>query len=1679
MDPKKNFLSKNALSSLTHTAEPQKTHTNGGGKDTAAGEECDAGDTAAGDGVAWSVGTVEKGMKEASFFVNQSSLVVVLKNGSLRIRRLPATEGCPRFGETVAKIPSEKAGDLATDRADLRAPPLLGFEAFSSSFNGGRRTGISPREFNMAEFLSLASRVMDEGDADAMEALVALKSRWERRFGNGATATKQTATMTVASLPHGAGGSTPLNGGKPRLDEDDGGPPALEDTTQIPARLEVRRLPDVDVEVAPVVSVVDAEVAPVVSDVDVEVAPVVSDVDGEVAPVGSDLDAEVAVEVSADVSPTRADVISAARADVSAYSSADVIHCARADVISYTSADVTAYTAADVINPRADISSFMEEKNSNLGNKLAPVPLFIGNIPLHTGSNGIVNDKIADAFNNSSRKTLSFIAPTKQNGEVVVRPSLDTVRDGSKRWKSTAVGYFMGKRPYYHHLKEFAHSVWPALREVIATANGFFFFQFKTEIDMEEVIEGGPWLFQGQPIVLQKWEPGMAMRKLKHTQVPVWIKLRHLPLEFWTTEGLSTVASGVGKPLYPDAITRACTRLDFARVCVMIDVTQKLEKHIIIMTPDEDGGETPCKVDIEYEWLPPKCTGCMTLGHSEKECSLTKPQKQTKPPVKVYVPKVNVPPPPAPGEREKKHKTVVEVDDKVRGDEGTKQNKRYTSSQKEKVWNVRGLNKRDHQLAVKDLISEYRLDFMGILETRVRINNVMHIQSFLLPHWKWFVDYATVGNRIWVAWDENVVDVHILDLGNQFMHCRVTHRANSESLLITIVYGASEMIDRRSLWNTLETLAREHSDEPWLVGGDFNAVREMNEVCGASGDIRMAMEEFNAGIQEAGLIPLPMQGEWYTWHNCSTNSRSLWKRLDRILINDRWLARFPSSCYHSLLPRTSDHSPLVLHGDRQSQTGGMFRFDNYLTHSPEFIPSVQNIWQNTIVGVPMFAVTRKLKALKPVFREQRRKKGDLTLNVQLAKGFLDEAQQLVSSDRQNEAFLQLEHCCRLVYAKAAKLEQIMLQQRAKMQWMKGGDQCSRIFFRKIAQRRVARRILQINDDNGTIHTEPEDIINEFVRYYQNLLGGNRRQITLDIGFLRPWARHVLSNEEAGHLISAFTPDDVKQAVFDIAEDKAPGPDGYSSGFFKAAWPVVGQEVTKAVLEFFSTGKLLKQVNSTLLALIPKVHTPMTVGDFRPISCCNVLYKIIAKLLVQRLSVVLDKIISPCQGAFIPRRSIGDNILLAQELLTGYNQAYDTVEWDFLLAVLQLFGFPQTFTRWIEECVTTAAFSIGLNGNPHGFFTGARGLRQGDPLSPYLFVLVMEVLHLGLLQLIEQDLQFSYHWKCEPAKVFQLGFADDLLLFCRADLDSLRILKRGLDRFAEWSGLRLNVQKSHVIISRSAQGWKDQILAIMGFQEGQLPMRYLGLPLLSSRLSISDCQPLLLNIDARINGWEGISLSYAGRIQIIKSVLSAMSIYWASAFILPKAIIKQIEKRFRTMERHFYVGIRQEGGQGIKDIGILNRSLIAKKLCDVIRCDRTSIWVEWLKQGRLHNTSIWTINEKGGSWGWRKMLRLRSSILPMTEFLIGEGRSFYLWKDPWHHLGPLIARFPRGPSLLGLDESAKLQVVIDEGQWQWPFITDLEWMEIIYTLPQIHGGMTGSTGGFQRDDPLHNPYTDFS
>ncbi|KAL0283847.1 UNVERIFIED_CONTAM: hypothetical protein Sradi_7214900 [Sesamum radiatum] len=261
--------------------------------------------------------------------------------------------------------------------------------------------------------------------------------------------------------------------------------------------------------------------------------------------------------------------------------------------------------------------------------------IYVGTVKLQAST----VDNIAGAFLQSSRKTLHFVPPTKQNGEIIIRPTKEVVDNGSKKWQTTAVGYCLGRRPYFPQLEAFARANWKGLQQVSATSSGFFFFRFTTRFAMEDVIEGGPWLFQGQPIVLQFWEQGMSLRRQKHTQIPVWIRLRHLPMEYWTEEGLSTVASGIGTPLYTDGITKNCSRLDYARVCVLLDFSSALPKHLVVISPTlRNGKEDPKRVDVEYEWLPQRCSHCCSLGHVATSCP-ENTKKISNPPITIFVKK--------------------------------------------------------------------------------------------------------------------------------------------------------------------------------------------------------------------------------------------------------------------------------------------------------------------------------------------------------------------------------------------------------------------------------------------------------------------------------------------------------------------------------------------------------------------------------------------------------------------------------------------------------------------------------------------------------------------------------------------------------------------------------------------------------------------------------------------------------------------------------------------------------------------------------------------------------------------------------------------------------------------------------------------------------------------------------
>lgn len=316
---------------------------------------------------------------------------------------------------------------------------------------------------------------------------------------------------------------------------------------------------------------------------------------------------------------------------------------------------------------------------------------------------------------------------------------------------------------------------------------------------------------------------------------------------------------------------------------------------------------------------------------------------------------------------------------------------------------------------------------------------------------------------------------------------------------------------------------------------------------------------------------------------------------------------------------------------------------------------------------------------------------------------------------------------------------------------------SSFFFKCVKERKSKNQIRAIKDSSGQLITDPKDIHEEFVSSFKSLYNLcpapniHEGQASLASQWLQLPPRP--SEQQIQMLNAPFTNEEIKQAVFSMKPIKSPGPDGISPHFIQAKWNIIKDDVCAAVQGFFQGGFLLKEMNRTFISLIPKVARPDSPSQFRPISLCNTSYKIISRCLVGRLRMVMKDIGVQFQNAFIPGRLMNDNILIAHELLNwvkhnksvrsffailkiDLSKAYDRISWPFLHSVLQAYGFPNKWIHWILQGVTTVSYSVLLNGTPSDFFSPSGGLRQGDPLSPYLFILCIEILSLGLNHCME-------------------------------------------------------------------------------------------------------------------------------------------------------------------------------------------------------------------------------------------------------------------------------------------------------------------------------------------------------
>ncbi|GJU62334.1 hypothetical protein Tco_1244169 [Tanacetum coccineum] len=726
----------------------------------------------------------------------------------------------------------------------------------------------------------------------------------------------------------------------------------------------------------------------------------------------------------------------------------------------------------------------------------------------------------------------------------------------------------------------------------------------------------------------------------------------------------------------------------------------------------------------------------------------------------------------------------------------------------------------------------------------------------------------------------------------------------------------------------------------------------------------------------------------------------------------------------------SDHSPAVLRIPLQTKFSPKpFKFANVVTTFPRFEEVVKEGWNAQFRGFYMFSVVKKLKLLKKPLRKLLYEKGNLHDNVNRLRIEMEHVQADLDVDPFNQVLRDEED----VYVRAF-MDALIME--------------------------------EITDVGGDLITG-DGVPVAFVSHYEAFLG--------QLGITTLFDSHDifmarLDSDQALDMIKNVTAQEVKDAMFSMGNDKSSGLDGYTACFFKECGDIVAADVTCAIQELFTNGNLLKEINHTIIALIPKVKSPSRINDYHPISCCNVLFKCITKIISNRIKESLKVLISPNQSAFVPGRRISDNILLTQELMHNYHldrgsprcafkvdiqKAYDTVDWGFLKEVLLAFGFHARMVSWIME--------------------------QGDPLSPYLFTLIMEVLTLMLRRKVRDSDGFVYHRHCSELEIINLCFADDLFIFAHGDPYSAKVIMEAMEEFKNASGLIPSLPKSTAYFCNVLNHTKLSILHILPFEEGRLPVKYLGVPLVSSRLVFRDCKELIDRIRSRITDWKNKSLSATGRLQLVRSVLGSMHVYWASVFILPSRIILDIEQLMRGfLWSHGDISKGKakvswevvclpkiEGGLGVRRLDIFNKALMVPHIWNLLS-RKESLWVKWIHEYKLRGRHFFDIPYRGCmTWGWRKLLQLRPLIRDYIRYRIGDGATCSLWFDRWSSTQPLADIVSnRDIHSAGFTLSSKVKDAVSNGEWSWP----VEWFS---KYPILHSAAVPTL--FDMEDRLewHN------
>ncbi|XP_021738082.1 uncharacterized protein LOC110704583 [Chenopodium quinoa] len=447
----------------------------------------------------------------------------------------------------------------------------------------------------------------------------------------------------------------------------------------------------------------------------------------------------------------------------------------------------------------------------------------------------------------------------------------------------------------------------------------------------------------------------------------------------------------------------------------------------------------------------------------------------------------------------------------------------------------------------------------GLLETKVKTVKFGSVFANFGGDWAVSANYSKHPNgRIWVIWKPDLFYVDIVEVDAQFIHLKALHKGTGILFWYTVVYGFNNPGLREHLWDRISHISS-CVNGPWIVGGDFNNVLNIEDRVGSAVSLS-EVENFRLCVRNSSLLELKSSGMFYTWNNKQEGADRVCSKIDRVFGNYRWCSVFQHAHAEFLPEGLMDHSPCVV-TFLENVGGGFARV-------------VAEAWQYDGQGTAMFKLIQNLKRVKVRLKD---------INSQLRSHVEDEE----AKNPRDESLIAGEGEARKRFSEAHNAKLKFLKQKAKAHWAREGDMNTAFFYACIRKRRMQNSVFSIQKKDGEVTNDPKEIADTFIDFYKGMLGTHSDAV---------WKLHqsvivegpVLSADQGSQLCRDFSVEDVKSALWSMDDNRAPGLDGFSSGFFKAAWNIVGEDLCNAVLDFFRHGRLLKQVNNTLLTLIPKV-----------------------------------------------------------------------------------------------------------------------------------------------------------------------------------------------------------------------------------------------------------------------------------------------------------------------------------------------------------------------------------------------------------------------------------------------------------------------------------------------------------